>query len=152
MTAEPGRYPFPRWYMYLSSVVGIIAAVGLVLGVIGVYVNSQQDKENARLLACLDQYASSSSSSSIAVREASVRKDAATAERDDALNVEGRAFQRLVEHIVAQDATPADVKVLAVALQHRADAAEKLDRAQAELDKVRKDNPVPPPPSKFCNA
>ena len=108
-------------------------------------------EDNTKLLACFDKYAELQSASSVAVREASVRKDAATSIRDDALAAEGRAFKVVVQHIIAGDLTPAQEQRLAETLEQRAKAARMLDRAQDALDKARRENPVPEPPSTFCS-
>ena len=152
MTAETDRAPLPvpKWYLYFLTGCAFIATTALVLGVWATQVNGQQNRDNTHLLACLDQYASSSSSASSAVRDATVARDQATAARDNTLNAEGRAFLVAVNHILDQDITPADVQNLRDALQDRTDAAEKLDKAQATLDKARRENPVPNPPSVFC--
>lgn len=118
-------------------------------------VNGEQDRarteDKTKLLACFDKYAELQSASSVAVREASVRKDAATSIRDDALAAEGRAFKVVVQHIIAGDLTPAQVQRLAETLEQRAKAARMLDRAQDALDKARRENPVPEPPSTLCS-
>ena len=118
-------------------------------------VNGEQDRaraeDNTKLLACFDKYAELQSASSVAVRDASVRKDAATSIRDDALAAEGRAFKVVVQHIIAGDLTPAQEQRLAETLEQRAKAARMLDRAQDALDKARRENPVPEPPSTFCS-
>ena len=118
-------------------------------------VNGEQDRarteDNTKLLACFDKYAELQSASSVAVREASVRKDAATSIRDDALAAEGRAFKVVVQHIIAGDLTPAQVQRLAETLEQRAKAARMLDRAQDALDKARREHPPPEPPSTFCS-
>ena len=118
-------------------------------------VNGEQDRarteDNTKLLACFDKYAELQSASSVAVREASVRKDAATSIRDDALAAEGRAFKVVVQHIIAGDLTPAQVQRLAETLEQRAKAARMLDRAQDALDKARREHPAPEPPSTFCS-
>ena len=108
-------------------------------------------EDNTKLLACFDKYAELQSASSVAVREASVRKDAATSIRDDALAAEGRAFKVVVQHIIAGDLTPAQEQRLAETLEQRAKAARMLDRAQDALDKARREHPVPEPPSTFCS-
>ena len=118
-------------------------------------VNGEQDRarteDNTKLLACFDKYAELQSASSVAVREASVRKDAATSIRDDALAAEGRAVKVVVQHIIAGDLTPAQVQRLAETLEQRAKAARMLDRAQDALDKARREHPPPEPPSTFCS-
>lgn len=125
---------------------------------VGVWYNDRADvddhahtEDNTKLLACFDKYAELQSASSVAVREASVRKDAATSIRDDALAAEGRAFKVVVQHIIAGDLTPAQEQRLAETLEQRAKAARMLDRAQDALDKARREHPVPEPPSTFCS-
>lgn len=156
---------FRDWYNRNAlMVVGVILAMtmaSLIIGVVGTFVNAGQnadraadnkvrDEANAALLACFNEYAEAQSSGSTVIRAKTVLKDVATAERDDALNAEGIAFQRLVQHILAQDVTPEDVQMLAETLDARSHAAANLKRAQAALDKARRDNPVPDPPSEFC--
>lgn len=145
----------PRWYWIYLAGIGMVAVVGLLIGVIGLYAtaasNKARDEQNTELLACFDRYAELQSASSVAVREASVAKDQATTLRDDALNVEGRAFQAVVNELLAGNLTPASVKRLAHTLEVRAEASEGLDVAQDNLDKARAENPVPKPPSQFCS-
>lgn len=159
---DNSQLPLPRWFLVYAAIISALAVLGLALGVLGTFANNRQDAVDAAdakardeqqkiLLDCFDDFARKSSESSTAVREASVKKDAATAARDDALDDEGRAFLAVVDHILANEVTPADVKALRDSLQARADAAARLDRAQRELDQVREDNPVPPPPSTFCS-
>lgn len=156
-----GGVPLPRGLIYYWIVVSVIAITGLILGVIGIYVNNRQDavvaaenkvrdEQNKALLECFDDFARESSVSSTAVRAASVKKDAATVARDDSLDAEGRAFLVAIDHLLSDRVTPQDVQNLRDTLQARADAAARLDRAQRELDRVRKANPVPDPPSSFC--
>lgn len=156
------QLPLPRWFLIYAAVVSAIAVVSLVLGGIGVFVNNRQDaqqaadqaardKDTKTLLDCFDRYARESSASSTAVRAASVEKDAATVARDDALDEEGRAFLKAINHLLADAVTPEDVQDLRDSLEGRAQAAERLDRAQDALDKARRENPVPEPPSTFCS-
>lgn len=154
-----------------------IKAVCLVIGVLGVLIgtsatltNNQQqadfraeqarrNSENAAVLSaqqtlldCFDAYAAASSSSSKAVRVASVAKDEATAEFNRTLNVEGLAFKRLIGGILDESTTPADVRNLYDTLDARAKAGRQLDHAQDALDKARAENPIPDPPSEFCGS
>lgn len=153
----------PKWrllYEKIAPVLVVFCLLASLFATVGTYwgarVNAAQDRarttDNTRLLGCFNQYAKASSESSTAVRVASVRKDAATTERDNTLNEEGRAFLRVVDHLLADSVTPQDVQNLRDSLRLRAVAAAKLDRAQAALDTAREDNPVPPPPSTFCSA
>lgn len=146
-------------YDRTAPVLVIFCLLASLFSSVGVWyndrVNGEQDRaraeDNTKLLACFDKYAELQSAWSVAVREASVRKDAATSIRDDALAAEGRAFKVAVQHIIAGDLTPAQVQRLAETLEQRAKAARMLDRAQDALDKARRENPVPEPPSTFCS-
>jgi hypothetical protein len=138
---------------YARVVLAIIAALLVplcVMTTVATLDNWRQDNERDDLLSCFDDVLAASSASSTAVREASVDKDIATAARDDALNAEGIAFQRLVQHILVKTVTAKDVKALSETLDARSHAAHQLDVAQDALDKAREDNPVPPAPSVFC--
>ena len=132
----------PRWYWYYAAVIGFVAVVGLVLGVVGIYVNNRQDATadatTRHLLACFDRYASESSAASVAVRKATIRKDEATT-------------VLLVRKLLAQTAGADDMKRLADTLAERQDAARELASAQSALDRARKNHPVPVPPSQFCS-
>lgn len=145
----------PRWYWWYAGGIGLVATIGLILGVVGIYVNNRQDATadatTRHLLACFDRYASQSAQVSSAVRDASVAKDAATAKFNDSLKAEGEAFLATVDKILDQSVTPADVQNLRDALEARKDAALVLDKAQDRLDEARKDNPVPLPPSVVCD-
>ena len=110
-----------------------------------------QDRVTATLLRCFDTYANNVSTSNKAVRDATVAKDDATADRDDALNAEGVAFLSFVRALQAGRVDgPEDIKPLADALADRAEAGQRLDKAQRRLDRVRRLNPIPEPPSVFC--
>ena len=93
MTAEPSRYPVPRWYLILTAGVAIVAVCGLILGIIGQVVNNQQGRENAHLLGCLDQYASTSSTATAAVRDAAAARDPGVVA--DHVNISERFERRL---------------------------------------------------------
>lgn len=146
-------------YDRVAPVLVVFCLLSSLFASVGVYMTNRhaaretvaRQEYQAKLLNCFDDYAAAASESSVAVREASVRKDEATSVRDDALAVEGEAFQTVVEHILAGDLEPAQVKHLADTLEARAHAARLLDQAQTALDKARRENPVPKPPSQFCN-
>lgn len=161
-STRPNQFPLPRWFLIYVAVITAVAVVSLVVGVVGTFANQRQDaqqaadqaerdKDTKALLECFDKFARQSSLSSSAVREASVEKDAATAARDDALDQEGRAFLVVIDKLLADEVTPQDVQALRDSLQARADAAERLDKAQRTLDEAREANPVPSPPSTFCS-
>jgi hypothetical protein len=162
-----------EWYgrnaPLIVGVMFLLTLVSVIVGVAGVFENNRQDanasaanktrdEQNARVLAaqqhlldCFDQYAKASSSSSSRIRVATIAKDVATAERDVTLNAEGVAFLHFVRLIANGQANGIqDIRPLEDALAARAKAGRKLERAQAELDRVRAANPVPPPPSTFC--
>ena len=112
--------------------------------------NWRQDKDRDALLACINDYADASSTSSKAVRVASAKKDVATADFNLALNAEGAAFKRLIGAILAENVKPADVQRLYDTLDERDRAGRALVAAQDELNEARRENPVPDPPSEFC--
>lgn len=146
---------YARWAPIVVSIVALVAVVGVITGTTATITNGRQDAQanaqSAAVQKCFDRYAQAQSASSKAVREASVAKDEAQSARDDALNAEGRAFKRVVKKIIADTLTPADVQWLYDTLDARDAAGRRLDRAQAELDKARAENPVPNAPSTFCS-
>lgn len=93
------------------------------------------------LQQCFDTYATKSSLTSQAVRDASADVSVATTQRDVALN----AVFRYIATEPAED-DPVGVRLFAALL----DSNTELVRTQAELAKVRRLNPVPDPPSTFC--
>lgn len=146
---------YARWAPIVVSIVALVAVVGVITGTTATITNGRQDAEanaqSAAVQKCFDRYAEAQSASSQAVREASVAKDKAQSERDDALNAEGRAFKAVVRKIISDTLTPEDVQRLYASLDARDAAGRRLDAAQAELDKARADNPVPDAPSAFCS-
>jgi hypothetical protein len=152
---------YERYAHGITTAVAVFALGALAVGTAASVTNAQQSAEfraetqarNAErdeLLACFDRYAAASSSSSKAVRIAAERKDQATAIRDDALNAEGRAFKQLVRSLLAGDPSRAGFERLDETLDDRDRAGRALDRAQANLDATRAENPIPSPPSVFC--
>lgn len=150
--------PFLAWVRgvhdrYARVILAGIAALLLplmILTTLSTVDNWRQDRERDELLECFDEFAALSSASSVAVREAAAAKDIATAARDTTLNEEGLAFRKLTRKILAQTVSADDIKRLDEALAARARAGRALERAQADLDQAREDNPIPPAPSKFC--
>jgi hypothetical protein len=164
---------YNAWYYRrapaLVTGVAVIALIGIWLAAAATITNGQQDRRaDARDTAvqrCFDRWADAQSASTSAVREASVTKDQATAEKDaanrrfnKALNDEGQAFKTLVRKILSQSVEPVDVKRLYDTLDARDRlgkdvevAQAKLAKAQRKLDRARKDNPVPEAPSTFCS-
>lgn len=124
----------------------------MVMTTVATLDNWRQDKDRDGLLECFDQFADASSQTSVAVREASVAKDRALGEFYVSLNAEGEAFRVLTSKLLRKTADADDVKALNDALEDRAKKGRELERKQDALDKARRDNPVPPPPSEFCAA
>lgn len=140
---------FLPWYNRWAPamVVGCLITVALVtIGTYANYASLEADRkarelENATLLDCFDEYASASAATSKAVRDAAVVVDESRVTRD-------RALQRLFEVIAADlpDGDPRGERAFGNLLLANRD----LVGAQRHLDEVRKDNPVPDPPSEFC--
>lgn len=153
------EHAFLPWYArWAPAAVAMCMAIATIAIVATYFTSRAQEQERAarvavigKLLECFDTYAARSSTSSIAVREATVAKDDATETRDHALKREGVAFLRVARQILHQDVTPAAFRDLEQTLAERAKAARVLAKAQRHLDKVRADNPVPKPPSQFCS-
>lgn len=133
---------YDKWAPAFVIMVGILAVIGIAIGAGATVTNGQQDRradaQTKALLACFDEYTSASATTSKAVRDASVEKDAASAVRDVKL---GLALSALVAGLPNLDDRVADL-VAANAV---------LVDAQKALDAARDDNPVPDPPSEFCN-
>lgn len=150
---------YNAWYYRRAPVVvtavAMLALVGIWLGAAATITNGQQESRanlrDSAIQKCFDRYASAQSASSSAVRDASIVKDEATRKFNQALNDEGQAFKRLVRKILADRVQPADVQRLYETLAARDRAGRAVERAQAELDKVREENPVPDAPSEFCS-
>lgn len=140
---------FLSWYTRWAPAMVIACIATVVLVTIGTYSNyatleadrQSREKDNARLLGCFDEYASASAATSKAVRVATVAVDQARVRRD-------RALQVMLEFIATNPPAgdPRGARLFAVVLA----ANSGLVTAQTELDKVRRDNPVPDPPSEFC--
>lgn len=145
--------PFPRWFMWYVVILSAFALAGLGLGVNGIYVdkaqneadaaaNAARDAETSRLLDCFDAYAAESSATSKAVRDAAVLVDQSQTVRDKALDEMFKYF--------ATDPPENDPVGVDLFLELLGANAE-LVTAQAHLDQVRKENPVPDRPSVFCD-
>lgn len=152
-------FAYQNWYERRAAMmvfaVTVLALIGIWIGVASTITNGQQDRRaDARDTAvqkCFDEWADAQSASTAAVREASVAKDEATKLFNQALNDEGLAFKSLVRRILADEVRPEDVQRLYRTLARRDRAGRGVERAQDELDKARKENPVPDAPSKFCS-
>lgn len=147
-----------RGYARIAPALVVFCLCASIFASLGTFAVSQaqeadraaREAENRTLLDCFDQYATASSSSSKAVRAASVQVDAARVTHDLALNAEGEAFEVLVRHLLTQTVTPAHVRRLLTTLEARSRTGAELAATQRNLDRVRRANPVPDPPSKFC--
>jgi hypothetical protein len=154
---------YNRYAHGITTAVAVLALAAIAIGAGASVTNAEQsaqfraetsarNAERDELLECFDRYAGASSASTKAVRIASERKDAATAIRDDALNAEGRAFKRLTRALLDGEPSRRLFERLDRTLDARHRAGRALDRAQANLDATRDENPVPSPPSVFCAA
>lgn len=146
---------YERWAPLVVTVVAVLAVVGIWMGTAATITNAAQDRRaDARDTAvqkCFDRWADAQSSSTAAVREASIVKDEATKVFNQALNDEGRAFKALVANLRKRTVEPHQVQRLYRTLARRDRAGRAVERAQLVLDRVRADNPVPQAPSKFCS-
>lgn len=135
---------YSRWDALVATLIAIAAAVGIWVGASAMVTNGRQDAaaqtSNEKVQACFDQYAQAQSASSKAVREASVVKDEATAERDTALTA-------LTDALISSKPT----SQIRAALAELNKAGVALVDAQSALDKARAENPVPDAPSEFCS-
>lgn len=139
---------YVRWYSRSAPVVvtavAILALVGIWIGAAATVTNGNQDRRadaaSRAVQRCFDRYAQAQSASSKAVREASVVKDEATAERD-------RALQTLTDSLI----TKAPSEHIRSILAELDAAGVALVAAQVQLDKARAENPVPDAPSEFCS-
>ena len=132
--------------------IATIAIVGTVFTQRAQYAETRARQETTtKLLHCFDQYAARSSNVSTVVRAATTQRDEATVIRDRALQAEGVAFLNVTRQILRHNVTPDAFRTLERTLAQRAKAAESLRFAQDHLDRVKTNNPVPPPPSEFCS-
>lgn len=148
------RPVIPRWWPYYAFAVSLVAVVSLILGVVGVYTNGRQDavaaaenkardeqnralsEANQALLACFDDFASDLSGGLPPVREAS-------AEAQDQLSQALATLQAGLVKVSVGTFKPSDLAAIIREFGEYQDA-------NNELVKVRRDNPYPDPPSKFC--
>lgn len=140
----------------------IASFAGIVVGVFGIYQNNRQDAEaavanaardqaQAELLDCFDEFASELAGSLPPVRAASSERDDATGARDDALQL---FVDVLIDAVADPKPTPeaeaAQLERFADAVTALDETGTALDEAQTRLERVRAENPYPPPPSTFC--
>lgn len=151
-TAYRGRYDrwraetYPRFAPALATLTLVIASIASIGVFILTRVQGAEQERRATAISdlqkCFDTYASRSASTSKAVRDASSEVSDATTARDVALD----ALFRYIATDPAED-TPRGVRLFAKLLATNAD----LVSSQANLAQVRADNPVPDPPSSFCD-
>ena len=124
-----------------------LIAIGAIVGTYFNYQIQAEEQERrasaiASILSCFDDYASASATTSQAVRDASVKVSEATTDRDVALD-------RLFVYIATDppEGTPQGRDIFGRLLDSNAE----LVKAQRMLATVRAENPVPDPPSTFCD-
>lgn len=139
---ETARGWFDRNFRWLYFGALVLAIIGIGVAVSASVTNARQDSDQNRLLACFDDYAKASSSSTQVVREA-------TKVRDEATQVRDRAFTDLFEYVFTDppEDSPEGLRLFTALT----DANAALVEAQITLALARRDNPVPPPPSRFCD-
>lgn len=144
----------PPWRVIYDRLAPGLALLCLVIAVVaaaGTYVNDRNDRErdraiaranaariaeNARLLECFDDFATTLAGGLPPVREATIK-------RDEALSNALRDLENLLVKALADNADPRDGDKLVKSLQQYREATQ-------ELRQVREDNPYPEPPSTFC--
>lgn len=126
---------FDRNVAMLYLVVAILALGGILVAATAVVANVRQD-------ACFDDYAAASAKTSKAVRDASVTVADDTTVRDEALN---EMFLFLATD--PPDGSLQGARLFSELLVANGDLVE----SQQALAEVRVDNPVPGPPSSFCD-
>lgn len=153
----------------LARAYGVVAPVLLVLcllaslfastGVFWLTVKRGEDQRvrtasNTALLKCFDKFATDLSGSLPPVRKATQARDQATEARDK------KAVQALtgddglkgaLEKAATGSFKPADMTALLRRFGEFQAAADRVTAASRRLEQARKDNPYPPPPSKFCS-
>lgn len=138
-----------RFYARIAPALVIFCLCASLFASVGTFAvqQAQEADRDARvqetrvLLDCFNRYASASASTSKAVRTAVVRVDQARVRRD-------RALQLLFDQIVTNppEGDPTTARIFTRVLEtNRA-----LVTSQQQLDRVRRQNPVPDPPSTFC--
>lgn len=127
------------WLLYYATV-SVAVVMLLVAAVVGIATDNAQNKAQDRLLGCFDEYAKTQNTGSTIIREKSVARDAAF---DWYIRTTGRFYQG------AKDGRPR--AELLAQFDQVLRATMRLDRKSAVLRQARKDNPVPAPPSTFCD-
>lgn len=144
---DRARTLYDRIAPWLVLAIGMMAAVGIWIGVLGVFANNRQDaqataeqsardKDTKALLKCFDDFASDLSGGLPPVR-------AATAESGEALSEAMGSLQQGLKKVGAGTFEDDDLSQIIGAF----DAYQKANR---NLVQVRKENPYPPAPSTFC--
>lgn len=137
----------PRWYYYFLAGIGVIAVLGLVVGLLGLYLNDRTAKRQAD---CFEAFASQFSIVSKEVRAATVNTDRVEAEADEAAADRDAAFQRVLTFVIAQDDDEAEgLRLFTRLTDANAELVEKRDAlvaARRELAQTRREHPIPDPP------
>lgn len=140
--------PPTRGWLYYFATLGAIVVVLSGLAAYGVVTDNAQNREQDRLLGCFDDYAKTQSNASTEVRKASTALTEAQA-------TEGMAFEvwigLLTDAFETGDQSPEAVAAFAEATVDLRQATTRKNRANEVLTKAREDNPVPDPPSEFCD-
>lgn len=146
--SERTREVYDRVAPWLVLAIGLMAAVGIWIGVIGVFANNRQDAQAAAeqktrdddtkaLLKCFDDFASDLSGGLPPVRTA-------TAAANDALSEALAQLQQGLVKVGSGKFTDGDLERIIAEF-------DEYQQASRELTHVRKDNPYPLPPSTFCS-
>lgn len=152
---RPWRVIYDRFAPFVALLCLLIAVVAAA----GTYVNDRnqtaerQDRvrENSRLLACFDKFATELAGGLPPVRVASEARDKAVTGKDVGVAQVMRALDNLLNKAIEGTAKPADSDRLVKALEDYKAAFKRLREANQNLDDVREANPYPPPPSEFCH-
>lgn len=105
--------------------------------------NAARADDNARLLACFDDFADTLAGGLPLVREANAARNAAQSQVFISLQA------LLAAALTGERPIPDDVA--AVVIKNLVEALAAYRAADAQLTQVQADNPVPDAPSKFCN-
>lgn len=144
--------PRNRLGFYYLAFVGSAIVVLFVAAVVGILTDNAQNREQDRLLACFDDYAKASNSTSVAVREASVKVSEAQANEGRIEEVWTGLLEKAFTFPLDSQTPEARELVadFAEATTQLREAKVEKRKADDALAQAREDNPVPDPPSEFC--
>lgn len=163
ITTPPWRTLYDKIAPFLALLIFLVA----IGAGVATYVNDQNDRErdqaldrvqaqaiadNAALLECFDDFATTLAGGLPPVREASQARDDAAQARDEADSAAANMLKELLVKAVHGDAGPEDVEPVIAAYERLAEAQVALTAASEQLDQVRAANPYPSPPSEFCGS